>query len=145
MTVVVVRPMDRTIEGEEPYVLATATDAIVKTHGGRSANREMFRDIVCGVVGRSRVEIATLDDPEVIWGYAVWSDERVLELFYLKLRLWGTDETGYSRTTPLAFDVCHALLGEQRYLRMRRLPLQQRAWGLIHQCGYNPTIQPEGI
>ena len=144
MSHIVVRPLDTSIEGEEPYVLATSVDAIVATHGGRSARREMFRELVLATVARSNVEIATFDDdPEVIWGFAAWSPDRVLELFYLRQRLLERTETGYSKPKELAFDVARALLGETRFVKMRRLPLQHWAFGVVHQCGYNPSIMPE--
>src|SRR5258707_2543768 len=134
--------MDPLIEGEEPYVRATSVDAIVATHGGLSARREMFRDLVVSMISRSTVEIATLEDPEVIWGFAAWSPTRVLELFYLKQRLLERDSNGYSKPKELAYDVTRALLGDNRYVVMRRLPLQTWGFGVVHMAGYQPSVQP---
>jgi len=146
MSHIVVRPLDRSIEGEEPYVLATSVDAIVATHGGRSASREMFRELVVELVSNCNIEIATFDDdPEVIWGFAAWSHHRELELFYLRQRMLERTDTGFSKPRELAFDVTRALLGEDRAVLMKRLPLQKWAFGVIHQCNYNPVITPDSI
>jgi hypothetical protein len=147
MSQIVVRPLDPRIEGEEPYVLATSVDAIVATHGGRSARRDMFRELVVSTVMRSNVEIAHFDDDaEVIWGFAAWSPDRVLELFYLRQRMLERDPgTGYSKPKELAFDVTRAMLGENRVVRMRRLPLQHWVFGVVHQAGYHPSIMPENL
>lgn len=156
---IVVRPMDpRT---ETPYVAATSVDAIVETHGGRFARRDVFRGIMSQLIAGAETNVAIFDDdPVTIMGYAVWSADRTLELLYLRASLSHTKCPpgcpGCSQSTfhghvgrrvhkALAVDFAHALLGATSFVRMRRKPPQEWAWNAVKAGGYVPSIVPEAI
>ena len=156
---IVVRPMDRA--AEIAYISATSVDAIVETHGGRFARREIFRGILGDLIAASDVQVALFDDdPVTILGFALWSPDRLLELLYLRGSLSRTacppDCPGCARSTfhnhlgrrvhrELAVDVVAALLGPTKLVTMRRKPSQEWAWSAVRAGGYIPSITPGGI
>jgi hypothetical protein len=160
---IVVRPMDRVFE--MAYLASTSVDAIVETHGGRFARREVFREIMGDIIERSTVEVAKFDDdPMTIMGFTIWAPDRTLEFLYLRASLshtkcppeclgclQGTRHSHLGRRIhkALAVDFAMALLGPPagttRLVRMRRKPPQEWAWNAVKAGGYVPSIVPEGI
>lgn len=142
--VIVVRPMEP--GAELPYVLATSSNALIETHGGKFARKEIFRDLVHEMIRRSDVQVACFeDDADVILGFAAWAPERVVELLYLRKSL-SRMVYGQHEPLPIASEVTEALLGRAtHFVRMRRTPPQGWAWRAMHACGYVPSIMPEAV
>lgn len=146
----VVRPMDPTPgpDSELNFVLATAGDAMIERFGGRYCRKDVVRHLVRDIVARSHTEVATMEgDPDTLLGYAIWNDERIVELLYLKKSL-SEMRMGRPEPRPIAHDVTVALLGEpttSRLIRMRRTPSQIWVMREIEASGFVPSIVPEAV
>jgi hypothetical protein len=147
---ITVRPMIPASETD--YVMATSIDAIVQSYGGRFAARAHIASMVRQIVERSSVEVATTPEvPDVILGFTLWQGaarprDRMLEMLYLRKSLAEAPAPGEPlEPLKLAKEVLSALLGPDRFIRMRRTLPQRWAWNTLHAAGYAPMVMPEAI